>query len=428
MIIELNELQSHAIRIIASKEHKFFALIGGGGTGKTTTISQLPKHWRVAYTAPTNKAVSVLASSDKIPTEHCFTIYSLLGLTVNESNGAVTVDKKGKCKAGNYDVIVIDEASMLNDDMVSRIESVAYSNFKLMVIFMGDSYQLPPVGQDKSAAFSMADCTIELIEQMRQSDNDHPMRPMLDDLRGAVDSGAVVDFEKYAKQSTNDNGEKIGVVVTRNARQFESWAKKTVNLENGVVVVAYKNSVVDRYNHIMHLHNYPDSKDRFSVGETVIVQSPVKLPAFCGSFPVSGMGGIVYRIGDELTVDSIEKSSETIKLGDESITFETLIINDERIRCLSHPAKFKNWWDARARMVHHEKTKYGWSQLYGIRDMFADVKLGYAITAHKSQGSTYNNVFVDVRDIMTMREDQKIINKCLYVALSRAKLNAVILL
>ena len=49
---------------------------------------------------------------------------------------------------------------------------------------------------------------------------------------------------------------------------------------------------------------------------------------------------------------------------------------------------------------------------------FAEVNYGYSTTVHKSQGSTYYNVFADVHDILenTNTEEMK---RCLYTALTR---------
>jgi hypothetical protein len=49
---------------------------------------------------------------------------------------------------------------------------------------------------------------------------------------------------------------------------------------------------------------------------------------------------------------------------------------------------------------------------------YANVIFGYSITTHKAQGSTFNNVFVDVRDILT-NHDSNVVKRCIYTAFSR---------
>ena len=53
-------------------------------------------------------------------------------------------------------------------------------------------------------------------------------------------------------------------------------------------------------------------------------------------------------------------------------------------------------------------------------DIFADISYGYCITVHKSQGSTYKNVFIDSKNILEYNRKDYINYKCLYTAITRA--------
>lgn len=53
-------------------------------------------------------------------------------------------------------------------------------------------------------------------------------------------------------------------------------------------------------------------------------------------------------------------------------------------------------------------------------DQFADIIYGYAITTHKSQGSTYKNVYIDMADIIQNNPNDKNSHQCLYTAVTRA--------
>ena len=56
---------------------------------------------------------------------------------------------------------------------------------------------------------------------------------------------------------------------------------------------------------------------------------------------------------------------------------------------------------------------------YNIQDMFADISYGYCITVHKSQGSTFNDIFVDSKNILSASKKFKQHLKCLYTAITR---------
>ena len=53
-------------------------------------------------------------------------------------------------------------------------------------------------------------------------------------------------------------------------------------------------------------------------------------------------------------------------------------------------------------------------------DIFADISYGYCITTHKSQGSTYKNVFIDVKNILeyNTRDNENL--KCFYTGVTRS--------
>jgi hypothetical protein len=53
-------------------------------------------------------------------------------------------------------------------------------------------------------------------------------------------------------------------------------------------------------------------------------------------------------------------------------------------------------------------------------DKFADITYGYSMTVHKSQGSTYERVFVDMEDIIKRNPKERESFQCLYTAVTRA--------
>ena len=64
---------------------------------------------------------------------------------------------------------------------------------------------------------------------------------------------------------------------------------------------------------------------------------------------------------------------------------------------------------------------------YYYIDQFAQINYGNAITTHRSQGSTYKNVYVDLIDIITCNDIKKEAYQCLYTAVTRASNNLEIL-
>jgi exodeoxyribonuclease V alpha subunit len=142
--------------------YKPFCVISGGpGTGKTTTITkilallikqQLPNTLRIALAAPTGKAAARLTESlmnakqnlhfsteinNQLP-EQCSTIHRLLG-----SNSANSGYRHNAQNPLHYDILVIDEASMIDLSLMYHLTQALLTTTR--VILLGDKDQLASV-------------------------------------------------------------------------------------------------------------------------------------------------------------------------------------------------------------------------------------------------------------------------------------------
>jgi hypothetical protein len=76
---------------------------------------------------------------------------------------------------------------------------------------------------------------------------------------------------------------------------------------------------------------------------------------------------------------------------------------------------------------NHSESKKVWGQYWNLKKRFVDIKYSYAYTVHKLQGSTYTDVYINVRDIIACVNDMEMLYRLIYVALTRAKGNVYIL-
>lgn len=130
--------------------HQLTVIAGGPGTGKTYTAghlirtlassSNVKRLYKVCLTAPTGKAAQHLQSSflsADLPVEiQADTLHRLLGLMPGKS-------KLFSPSPIDADLIVVDEASMIDVDLWAHLLEAVSSETKLIV--MGDPDQLPPV-------------------------------------------------------------------------------------------------------------------------------------------------------------------------------------------------------------------------------------------------------------------------------------------
>lgn len=130
--------QFRFIHWIFRENHRIVSLLGVGGSGKTYTLGQILDHDRVLALAPTHKA--------RLNLEHCGfrhndTVQKVICELENSRSGLVDGD--------DYDVIVIDEISMVTQSMLVTLLKYIGNDYRF--IFLGDDRQLPPVSQDEDA-------------------------------------------------------------------------------------------------------------------------------------------------------------------------------------------------------------------------------------------------------------------------------------
>ncbi|WP_368542846.1 exodeoxyribonuclease V subunit alpha [Enterobacter soli] len=134
---------------------------GGPGTGKTTTVAKLlaaliqlsgEQRCRIRLAAPTGKAAARLTESlggamQKLPlTEDQLALFPKEASTLHRLLGAQPGSQRLRYHAGNplhLDVLVVDEASMIDLTMMSRLIEALPEHAR--VIFLGDRDQLASV-------------------------------------------------------------------------------------------------------------------------------------------------------------------------------------------------------------------------------------------------------------------------------------------
>ena len=149
---DLTDDQKAALEYINSfmeSECRQMVLCGPAGTGKTSLVNVLlderdKKHVKYVCTAPTNKAVEVIAKRTSRQFDR--TIFSLCGLKlVDLDDKEPYLERDGDSKLGEYDIVVIDEASMTGTELLRNIEGDLVEFSYIKVLYVGDPCQIPAV-------------------------------------------------------------------------------------------------------------------------------------------------------------------------------------------------------------------------------------------------------------------------------------------
>lgn len=174
--MNLTPSQTMALEAILASEESLVSLFGAAGTGKTTLIKELvarlPEDTVVC--TPTNKAAQVLCSKGIDATTFYKRFYILEETVggkpffvsckrwINEGRGGLPDGKIAWAST-----LIVDEASMLTSRSIAEMSRMCGQ-----LILVGDHHQLPPVGDRDYPAgvFGSLEPTAELTEIMRQED------------------------------------------------------------------------------------------------------------------------------------------------------------------------------------------------------------------------------------------------------------------
>jgi exodeoxyribonuclease-5 len=157
------------------KDPNLLSLGGFAGTGKTTLVSTIAKHFgsalRFAFCALSGRAASVLGRklkeaglSFKDGKHYCGTIHGLIYRPIPDDEGRVTSWIRRETL--DYDVIVLDEASMVSQDIYRDLAS-----YGVEILAVGDHGQLPPI----EGRFSLMQSPVLRLEKIHRQAEDNPI-------------------------------------------------------------------------------------------------------------------------------------------------------------------------------------------------------------------------------------------------------------
>ena len=457
--LTFNDGQATAITKIKeflNSDDQMFILEGKAGTGKTTLLKEVLLNWQknpenngknILVGALSWKATNVLESSLGGKPKLKFDKNSLAGMLdmrYNEATGKMTrarYSTKGR-KIGKADLIVVDEASMLNEQALQEIQKALRKNPDAKVIFAGDIGQLPPIREktDVSAGLDSPVFEIEnkarLVERVRQGE-ESPILPYADFYwNNATSGGAVSDPAEGARRSiTQQEGQ---LLFTEQSTAIEiaiEEYKKDLKSGDGNLIkyVTYENARRNAVNKTIHESIFGKDANFYAPGTPIVFNNNHE------------MGTFSFTNSDEAVVEEIIGFGED----DRGVPFVKLKINSEihgkyEIEAVDYnkvplptkqnPGKYQrgieklrgSYNKAKASGDVYER-EIALERLKAYSRKYAPISQAYAITSHKSQGSTYNTVIVDEVDIYgNVFLTNKARSNSMYTAITRAKNNVLI--
>lgn len=404
-------------------------LIGSAGTGKTTLMQKVVEACQslkldVVLTAPTHKAVAVLAAKTQHLGVVCVTIHSLLCLQPFADGPKTKLRRRWGAKPVECSVVIIDECSMVDTELMKQINRHLHHVF---VLFIGDRSQLPPVHEDESLTFNTASKSI-LNTPVRQS-KDHPVLRAANVIRHLQTTGTF-PMQDWCKR---DVDRPLGVYLPDYCT--DEWlflaftSKEFENDNDSFRYLCWTNARVAEINRKVRQWLYGNTIEPFSVGENVLIRAPIFAPS--DSDQQDGRQ-IVFATNEEAPVVSIVASTfstnfkklDTIGAWKAEFPAWKVTLNNTKNKSLVSvfiPQKQEDYDAIDARLVREAKSEHKrWNERFRFAQSVAKLQSVYAMTTHNSQGSTYKTVFADVGDIMKCERGSILeCQKLMYVASTR---------
>ena len=428
---------------ILCREHDIaFLLKGYAGTGKTSLLAALVRTMqqlerRVMLLAPTGRAAKVLSSYAGAP---AFTIHrkiyrqkSITDMNVFQNDINLRPDT----------LFIVDEASMIANDaggstmfgtgrLLDDLMHYVYSCEGCRLILVGDTAQLPPVGEVESPALSrmMLEgygmevtelCLTQVVRQLEDSGilwNATMLRRLIQDeemsafpkLRGKSFPDVRVVPGDELIETLSDSYRRYGtdgtIVVTRSNKRaniFNGGIRTRIldheeELSSGDLIMVAKN------NYYWAEKNQPTTASPIlskggGDGE-VEGQFPPPLEGMGEAFIANGDVAIVRRLRNERSFYGFRFADATLEFPDYdrtemdvTVLLDTLQSEAPALTREQQEALFNGVWEDYPELTNRrDRMKRLREDIYYNA---LQIKYAYAVTCHKAQGGQWEHVYID---------------------------------
>ncbi len=383
--IEINEDFAFAFKTLENTKNHIF-ITGKAGTGKSTFLDYFRHKSKknIAVLAPTGVAALNVKGQ---------TIHSFFKIPPNITPDKILehqVSKKQASLIQKLNMIVIDEASMLRADLMDSIDAALkhYHNNHLQpfggvqMVFIGDLYQLPPVvsGKEEREVFSTQYASpylfsskifdqlniqiIELKKIYRQKDN-----KFINILNKVRDNTLVAsDLEELNQRYIPNFVEpEDKFIITLNTTNAEADKKNSLELAKlETEIETFEGELDGKFTK----KTLPTKMElELKIGAQIMMLSNDPM--------VRWVNGSIGKITD-IEYDFLE---------DEHVLHITLN-SGKKIKIGKHS------WNIH-RYFFNEKTQKIDTEVTGSFTQYP-VRLAWAVTIHKSQGKTFDDVIIDI--------------------------------
>lgn len=430
--------------LLSRERDSVFLLKGYAGTGKTSLLAALVHtlqmlQQRFMLLAPTGRAAKVLSSYAGAP---AYTIHR----KIYRQKSITDIDVfQNDINLRQDTLFIVDEASMIANDahdhtifgtgrLLDDLMHYVYSCEGCRLILVGDTAQLPPVGEEESPALNRTMlegygmevtelCLTQVVRQLEESGilwNATMLRRLIQD-------DAVYEFPKLKGKSFPDvrvlPGDELIDALSDSYRKYGT---------DGTIVVTRSNKRANIFNNGIRTRIL-DQEEELSCGDLIMVAknnyywvdkemeqgarsrgqensieeqgnsnslAPCPQPPAPLSFIANGDVAVVRRLRNERSFYGFRFADATLRFTDydnreldATVLLDTLQSEAPALTRQQQEMLFNGVWDdypeltnKRDRMKRLRQDPY-----YNA----LQVKYAYAVTCHKAQGGQWQHVYID---------------------------------
>jgi ATP-dependent exoDNAse (exonuclease V) alpha subunit len=299
---------------------------------------------------------------------------------------------------------------MASKDLFKYIEQSVDRRQAKIVIFIGDEYQLLPVEGGHNPVYKL-NYRYKLTEVVRQA-SDNPIIQLASEIRKDIEHQKFRSATELLQLFRKFEG--TNIIIPKDKNEFFNLL--FTDIENkDKFISTYTNEAMKNYNYFCRniVKNQP--KDDYIVGDEVVFLEH------------HSVGDDIIHVNNEIV--KIQKCNKveyflapTIKYWecqDEGGEWFNVVANDSSYEW----NKFLNQLSQYAKTAPKDKKREAWKDFFGHKNFMSKVAFTYAGTVHKSQGSSFDEGYVDVDEILRAWKYQEsdMIFRLLYVACTRPK-------
>lgn len=408
--------------LLSREQDSVFLLKGYAGTGKTSLLAALVRtmqqlRLRVMLLAPTGRAAKVLSNYAGAP---AFTIHrkiyrqkSITEMDVFQNNINMRQDT----------LFIVDEASMIANDaheqtmfgtgrLLDDLMQYVYSCNGCRLLLVGDTAQLPPVGETESPALSRTMlegygmevtelCLTQVVRQLEESG----ILWNATMLRSLIQNDDVYAFPKLRGKSFPD------IKVLPGNELIEALEQSYRNHgTDGTIVVTRSNKRANIFNNGIRTRIL-DYETELSGGDLIMVaknnyywtereQAANGVAADAMTFIANGDVAIVRRMRNERSFYGFRFADVTLCFPDYdhreldvTILLDTLQSESPALTRQQQETLFNGVWEDYPELTNkRDRMKRLRQDIYYNA---LQIKYAYAVTCHKAQGGQWEHVYID---------------------------------